>query len=207
MKDLFDIEQLTQFEFGAIVISVLVAGLIFGCLIAWGILNRKGSANVVAAEKIQQEFEEYKEKVDEHFTETSEMFKDVTTQYKKLYDHMAVGAVSLGNADTIAMPRLEMQDSEDNTQVNQTEEVADEQTSIEEESALAENNSDSVDESIAENNDYSVDESIAENSDYSVDESIAENSDNSAEESVAQKIESTSQEPTDNTNKETSKSS
>ena len=113
MKDLFDVQQLTQFEFGAILISVLVAGLVFGCLIAYGLLNRKNSPNAAAAVKIQEEFEEYKEKVDTHFNQTSEMFKDVTTQYKKLYDHMAVGAIELSNADTITMPRLEMQENDD----------------------------------------------------------------------------------------------
>ncbi len=113
MKDLFDVEQLTQFEFGAIVLTVLIAGLAFGCLIAWGLLKRKDNPNAVTAAKIQQEFEEYKEKVDEHFDKTSEMFKDVTTQYKKLYDHMAVGAIELGNADTITMPRLEVQNSDE----------------------------------------------------------------------------------------------
>ncbi len=138
MKNLFDVEQLTQFEFGAIVFTVLIAGLVFGCLIAWGLLNRKSNPNAVAAAKIQEEFEEYKEKVDEHFNQTSEMFKDVTTQYKKLYDHMAVGAIELSNTDTVAMPRLEMQDSEDEldktpqeTDIDQTDTVAEQESTSE----------------------------------------------------------------------------
>ncbi len=167
MKDLFDIEQLTQFEFGAIIITVLIAGLVFGCLIAYGLLNRKSNPNAIAAEKIKEEFEEYKEKVDEHFNQTSEMFKDVTTQYKKLYDHMAVGAIELSNADTITMPRLEMQDSEEESEMtadeakpeaDQIEEIAEQKQSAIEETAESENNDDNVEEQIAENTETTAEE-------------------------------------------------
>ena len=130
MKDLFDVQQLSQFEFGAIIITVLVAGLVFGCLLAYALLKRKNSPSVDAAVAIKEEFEEYKYKVDDHFNKTSEMFKDVTTQYKKLYDHMAVGAIELSNADTITMPRLEMQESED-TESSENDVVIDE-TPVEE---------------------------------------------------------------------------
>ena len=141
MKDLFDVQQLTQFEFGAIIITVLIAGLVFGCLIAYALLNRKNSPNAAAAVKIQEEFEEYKEKVDSHFNKTSEMFKDVTTQYKKLYDHMAVGAIELSNADTISMPRLEMQDTEQQTQDDSnkhTDELKSDEDSSEQAEAIIE---------------------------------------------------------------------
>lgn len=113
MKNIFDVQQLSQFEFGAILITVLAAGLVFGCLLAYALLKRKHGPEAEAAAAIKDEFEEYKDKVDDHFNKTSEMFKDVTTQYKKLYDHMAVGAIELSKADTITMPRLEMQDSDD----------------------------------------------------------------------------------------------
>ena len=112
MKDLFNVQQLSQFEFGAIIITVLVAGLVFGCLLGYALLKRKNTPNAQAAEELKEEFEQYKDKVDDHFNKTSEMFMDVTTQYKKLYDHMAVGAIELSKADTITMPRLEMQDSQ-----------------------------------------------------------------------------------------------
>lgn len=110
MSKLFNIQQLTQFEFGAILLTVLIAGLVFGCLIAYWLLQRRGSP-AVQAKEIREEFDEYKEKVDTHFAQTSDMFKDVTTQYKKLYDHMSVGAVDLCNADISSMPRLEMRES------------------------------------------------------------------------------------------------
>ena len=113
MKDLFDVQQLSQFEFGAIIITVLIAGLVFGCLLAYSLLKRKNSPDEQATIAIKEEFEEYKDKVDDHFNKTSEMFKDVTTQYKNLYDHMAVGAIELSKGDTINMPRLEMQDSQE----------------------------------------------------------------------------------------------
>lgn len=113
MKNLFDVTQLSQFEFGAILITVLIAGLVFGCLLAYALLQRKFNPKAEAAAATKEEFEEYKDKVDEHFNKTSEMFKDVTTQYKKLYDHMALGAIELSKADTVTMPRLEMQEIQD----------------------------------------------------------------------------------------------
>lgn len=140
MKNIFDIQQLSQFEFGAIIVTVLVAGLVFGCLIAYALLKRKTKPDMEAAAAIKEEFEEYKDKVDDHFNKTSEMFKDVTTQYKKLYDHMAVGAIELSKTDTISMPRLEMQDTAepepgqedaviDDAQIESTVDTGDEVTS------------------------------------------------------------------------------
>ena len=111
MNEPFNFQQLTQFEFGALVLSVLVAGLVIGSLVAYWLLKRSGGPESAQTRKVRQEFEDYKEKVDEHFNQTSEMFKDVTTEYKKLYDHMASSAVELCNTDLSIMPRLEMQES------------------------------------------------------------------------------------------------
>ena len=220
MKNLFDVEQLTQFEFGAIVLTVLIAGLIFGCLIAWGLLNRKNNPRAVAAAKIQQEFEEYKEKVDEHFNQTSEMFKDVTTQYKKLYDHMAVGAIELSNADTITMPRLEMQDTEeesDNTidepEIDQTNTVV-EQESINQdttendeiaEQKSVESTEETVEEKSAESTEETVEEKSAESTEETVEEKSAESTEETVEEKSAESAEETVEELTKNPKPENNK--
>ena len=130
MNNLFDPQQLTQFEFGTIVVSVFIAGLVIGCLIAYALLKRNSGPDAARAKEIGQDFDEYKEKVDEHFSQTSEMFKDVTTQYKKLYDHMSVGAVDLCNADISSMPRLEMQDAGEKPETDEKPEPDDQTTPV-----------------------------------------------------------------------------
>ena len=161
MKDLFDVQQLSQFEFGAIIITFLVAGLVFGCLLAYWMLKRKNSPNEQATAAIKEEFEEYKDKVDEHFNKTSEMFKDVTTQYKKLYDHMAVGAIELSKADTINMPRLEMQE----------EQVSE---SIEDDSLIKEPSSDSRVDSTKDETVEPVEETTEETTEETIEEMTEE---------------------------------
>ena len=130
MNKLLDPQQLTQFEFSTIVVSVFIAGLVIGCLIAYALLKRNNRPDAAQAKEIRQDFDEYKEKVDEHFSQTSEMFKDVTTQYKKLYDHMSFGAVDLCNADISSMPRLEMQDAGEKPETDEKPEPDDQTTPV-----------------------------------------------------------------------------
>lgn len=68
-------------------------GLVVGILLM-AILNkvRSGAANPATAKK---EFEAYQEQVEAHFEETSRKFHAMTNQYQDLYEHLAVGAVSL----------------------------------------------------------------------------------------------------------------
>jgi uncharacterized membrane-anchored protein YhcB (DUF1043 family) len=55
------------------------------------------------ADEVQQQFDEYRREVTQHFGRTAEHFKAIGREYRELYEHMAGGADSLcdrGSLDT-----------------------------------------------------------------------------------------------------------
>lgn len=69
------------------------SGLILGVLanLAYNKL-RSGNASPTAVKK---ELEEYQQRVEAHFDETSNKFRAMAEQYKDLYQHLSVGATTL----------------------------------------------------------------------------------------------------------------
>ena len=47
------------------------------------------------ADEIQQQFDDYRHEVTQHFGQTAEHFKAIGREYRELYEHMAGGADSL----------------------------------------------------------------------------------------------------------------
>lgn len=77
-----------------------VFGLVIGVVIFW--FYSMGSGSGQAAEELEnlkQEHTTYRSKVDNHFLETAELFKDLTDRYREVYKHMAAGADSLCSED------------------------------------------------------------------------------------------------------------
>jgi len=80
-------------------------------------------------EQVRRETDDYKQRVAEHFTETSHRLHDLTLQYRAVYDHLAKGAGELcpddfekleGGLGLDALPResevpAEVEDEEDET--------------------------------------------------------------------------------------------
>ena len=79
---------------------VFSAGLISGLIIML-IINKLKSGSM-APSNVKQEYQEYQDKVEEHFEETSKKFKEMTEQYQDLYKHLSVGATSLCRPDSVA---------------------------------------------------------------------------------------------------------
>jgi len=52
---------------------------------------------------LEEEFDEYKSSVAEHFEKTSEMLNGLTDNYVKVYQHLAEGSQALTNADHPAL--------------------------------------------------------------------------------------------------------
>jgi len=75
-------------------------GLIAGIIIM--LLVNKIKSGTMTPSKVKQEYQDYQEKVEEHFEETSKKFKDMTEQYQDLYKHLSVGATSLCRPDSVA---------------------------------------------------------------------------------------------------------
>jgi uncharacterized protein len=75
------------------VFLALVAGVGVGYLLFMAVERRKTGGKTAA--EIHAELQEYREQVQEHFTKTSDLFQNLTVQYRELYDHLANGAQDL----------------------------------------------------------------------------------------------------------------
>jgi uncharacterized membrane-anchored protein YhcB (DUF1043 family) len=53
------------------------------------------------ADEVQQQFDEYRREVTQHFGRTAEHFKAIGREYRELYEHMASGADSLCDRDAL----------------------------------------------------------------------------------------------------------
>ena len=85
-------------------IIALVAGALIGAL-----AYRLVAPSVKQAGKIKteldvarEELSSYRASVNEHFNETSELVKDLTQNYVKVYQHLSEGAQTLGDSKTFA---------------------------------------------------------------------------------------------------------
>lgn len=77
-----------------------IAGLVVGIIVM--LLVNKLKTGKLSPSAVKQEYQEYQERVEEHFEQTSKKFKDMTEQYQDLYQHLSVGATSLCRPDSVA---------------------------------------------------------------------------------------------------------
>jgi len=92
-------------QYPDLTILVFLIGVVAGIvLILLTNKLRSGSASPV---KLKKEMDDYQDKVDAHFAETSQKFKQMTNQYQDLYQHLAEGATTLCRPDAIAAELIE----------------------------------------------------------------------------------------------------
>jgi len=77
-----------------------IIGLIVG--VAATLIFNKARTGTASAHKLKKEMEDYQDKVEQHFEQTSQKFKNMTEQYQDLYQHLSVGATTLCRPDNIA---------------------------------------------------------------------------------------------------------
>ena len=77
-----------------------LVGLIAGVIVML-VVNKLKSGNISAA-GVKKEYQDYQDRVEEHFEATSKKFQDMTEQYQDLYKHLSVGATSLCRPDSVA---------------------------------------------------------------------------------------------------------
>ncbi|MEX2536019.1 MAG: DUF1043 family protein [Trueperaceae bacterium] len=74
--------------------GALIVGVVLGAVGALLTLRRRrGDAG--KADSIRREFEGYKEEVNDHFVQTTELVNNLTHSYKAVYDHLEQGAYRL----------------------------------------------------------------------------------------------------------------
>ena len=78
-------------------IGFLAAGIGLGFLISqlW-MRGRSTKAN-----EVQQQFDDYRREVTQHFGQTAEHFKAIGREYRELYEHMAGGADALCDREAL----------------------------------------------------------------------------------------------------------
>lgn len=81
----------------------LILGLLAGLVAQKFLQSRRDGGRTVAA--VQQEMDEYREQVQEHFERTSDLFRNLTESYRDVYEHLSGGARDLcdGSAPAVAM--------------------------------------------------------------------------------------------------------
>jgi len=83
-----------------VIVAAFLGGLVLGVILTLLINKiRSGSASPTT---IKREMEDYQDKVEAHFDETSEKFKQMANQYQDLYKHLSVGATTLCRPENIS---------------------------------------------------------------------------------------------------------
>jgi uncharacterized membrane-anchored protein YhcB (DUF1043 family) len=80
-------------------IGLLAAGGGLGFWLAQ--LRLRGESH--KADEVQQQFDDYRREVTQHFGQTAEHFKAIGREYRELYEHMASGADSLCDREAADM--------------------------------------------------------------------------------------------------------
>ena len=83
-------------------IIALVAGAMIGVL-AYRLLApsvKQADKTKTELDEAREEMESYKTSVNQHFDKTSELVKDLTQNYVKVYQHLSEGAQTLGDSKT-----------------------------------------------------------------------------------------------------------
>jgi uncharacterized membrane-anchored protein YhcB (DUF1043 family) len=78
-------------------IGLLAAGAGLGFWLAQ--VRIRGESN--KAYEVQQQFDDYRREVTQHFGQTAEHFKAIGREYRELYEHMAGGADSLCDREAV----------------------------------------------------------------------------------------------------------
>ncbi len=81
-------------------IIVFVVGLIVGMLLT--LLTNKVRSGSASPAAVKKEMEEYQDKVEAHFDESSVKFKQLADQYSDLYKHLSIGATTLCRPENIS---------------------------------------------------------------------------------------------------------
>ncbi len=91
------------------IILAFLAGLLLGMVPAIFTLreNRRAKQLQRELDELKSTHTAYREEVKQHFTQTSDLFQELTTNYRNVYEHLAKGAHSLCSEQQ-DIPRLDL---------------------------------------------------------------------------------------------------
>lgn len=85
-----------------IVVAAVIVGAGLG--ISLMVMMQRSQNGGKSLSTLRQEKENYQHEVDAHFEKTAHLFKDMTENYRQLYEHMASGAQNLCKAEAVIQP-------------------------------------------------------------------------------------------------------
>lgn len=95
-------------------LAALGVGLVIGAVLMNLLGRRAGRADRERADQLETELEQtreelevHREDVARHFQQTSDLFRDVTEHYTRLYAHLATGARSFSTGEVPALGQLD----------------------------------------------------------------------------------------------------
>ena len=101
-------------ESSVIVLVAGAVGLVVGAGLTSFLRSRAGRADRERAEQLEadleqtrEELETHREDVARHFEQTSDLFRDMTEQYTRLYAHLATGAREFSTEEVPALGQLD----------------------------------------------------------------------------------------------------
>ena len=97
------LEEITGGMWG-LALTAFVLGVAAGIAVAylWVLRDKRSDVLEHELQKQQSEFEQHLQKVDEHFVRTSELFQEMTENYRAVYEHLAAGANDLCSDRVVA---------------------------------------------------------------------------------------------------------
>lgn len=92
----------------ALIAAVAIAAVLGGVIgVGLMLLIQRSQSGGKSLSDLRQEQEDYQQAVEAHFERTGALFKDMTENYRALYEHMATGAQALCKGEpAIAPPAL-----------------------------------------------------------------------------------------------------
>ncbi len=98
------------------------AGMLLGMLPALFVLRENQRAKQLQdeLERLKNEFAVYRGEVNQHFSKTSNLFQELTSNYRSVYEHLAQGAHSLCSEQP-DVPRLDLPETKLLPDENETE--------------------------------------------------------------------------------------
>lgn len=152
MNEVYEMNEILSI-FGSFIGGIIIGFIIYHFTIA----KNKVTAQQQEMDKTKSELEEYKSKVNSHFTNTAELMGDVANSYQALYSHMANQSQDLlGDTELSPFPLLETTAVEEEEYQVNTEEQ--EIASVENEETAKDNEDPEPQETEVDNSEDSITE-------------------------------------------------
>lgn len=88
-----------------LIVAIAVAAVLGGAIgVGLMLLIQRSQSNGKTLAELRQEQDDYRQEVEQHFEQTAALLKDMSENYRTLYEHMATGAQALCMGEPAIVP-------------------------------------------------------------------------------------------------------